>query len=719
MKRTIKCSSKLFSIILLLAMFGNWTPNFAAGNHLDYGFSNDGKVALSFGAGSPNNQAFDVAVQSNGSVVVVGTSDANGTNDIAVARFNSNGLLDSTFNSDGRVLTNFNNQEHGRSVVIQPDGKIIVAGHIFLGGANGFDMLAVRYNTNGTLDTTFAGGAAFVNFTSTDQAFDVALQPDGKILLAGRMQTDSTGWMWAIVRLNANGTLDTAFGTNGRTTFNGAFDDEARDVDVQADGKIVVAGFFGQAQNNGNFTVRRYNSNGTSDSTFALNTVGFFNANDEAYEVVQTSDNKYLVAGKCLTPSAGYSSALARYNSDGTIDTTFGSNGKLVLELNPNGSDSANDLSLQPDGKIVVAGAAGGSGVSSSFTLVRLSSSGVTDPTFGTGGRVNTVFGSNTDAEANAVAYFNSLAGADKIIAVGSAFGDGTPVNSNFAVARYMLSGAAAPSDFSGDGRADFGVFRPSNGSWYISNSANNEFTAIQFGQAGDVPVPGDYDRDGRTDAAVFRPSVNAWYILNSSNNSFTSINFGASGDKPVQGDYNGDGRTDIAVFRPSNNGWYVQHTNGSFFSMQFGTAGDRPAQADFDGDGQTDIAVFRPSNSTWYLQRSSLGFTQIQFGVAEDRVVPADYDGDGRADIAVFRPSNGNWYVQSSSNNSFQATQWGAPGDVPAPADFDADGRADLTVFRPSDGNWYALRSGDNSFVALQFGQNGDMAVPSAYVQQ
>jgi CSLREA domain-containing protein len=273
--------------------------------------------------------------------------------------------------------------------------------------------------------------------------------------------------------------------------------------------------------------------------------------------------------------------------------------------------------------------------------------------------------------------------------------------------------------DYDGDGKADLSVFRPSAGSWYISNSSNNAFTATQFGANGDLIAPADFDGDGKTDISVFRPSDGGWYRLNSSNNTFTALQFGTSGDLPVPGDFDGDFKADICVYRPSAGSWYrINSSNQQFIAAQFGVAEDKPLVGDFDGDGKSDLTVFRPSNGTWYRINSATDtFSPAQFGATGDLPVAADYDGDGKTDLAVYRPSVGDWYIINSSNSAFISTHFGVTEDKPAPADFDGDGKADLVVFRPSSGTWYLLRT-TAGFTGIQFGANGDIPTPNAFVR-
>jgi Tol biopolymer transport system component len=274
-----------------------------------------------------------------------------------------------------------------------------------------------------------------------------------------------------------------------------------------------------------------------------------------------------------------------------------------------------------------------------------------------------------------------------------------------------------AVSDFDGDGRTDFGVFRPSEGIWYVLPGTTGFVNIRQWGQAGDRVVPADYDGDGRDDHAVFRASEGKWYLQHSVGIAAEVIHFGLPGDIPAPADFDGDEKADIAVFRPSDGIWYIrQSSNGQVRFQNWGLNGDLPVAGDYDGDGKADVAVFRPSERTWYILRSTdNSFISLLFGLSSDRLVPADYDGDGRTDIAVFRPSDGTWHI-FGTQSGYYSLHWGLADDIPAPGIFDGDGKTDIAVFRPATGDWYVLQSSTGSLLGIHWGIDGD--VPLTFIQ-
>lgn len=275
-------------------------------------------------------------------------------------------------------------------------------------------------------------------------------------------------------------------------------------------------------------------------------------------------------------------------------------------------------------------------------------------------------------------------------------------------------------SDFDGDGRTDFSVFRPTTGDWNIEKSSDGSQSTLNWGLAGDVITPGDYDGDGKTDHAIFRPSTGVWWFVMSSNGSRPAIQFGLNGDIPVAADYDADGKTDIAVWRPSNGAWYINQSTLGVRIVQWGVSGDKVFTGDYEGDGKADLVVWRPSNGVWYVLQSSSSIPMYYgFGTNGDKPLFADFDGDARSDFAIYRPSNGVWYTINSTGGAFTGYQFGISEDVPLPADYDGDGKADVAVFRPSTNVWYRLNSSNSAFVIREFGTSGDRPSPSSVQPQ
>src|SRR6266542_1606848 len=290
-------------LLALLVVFAVASAQAAPGD-LDTSFGTGGKVVTDFGAGG--DYAAAVAIQPNGKIVAGGDAQIGSTLGFAVARYNANGSLDSSFGTGGKVTTGFGGSQGAwiDGIALQKDGKIVAAGQGRSGTTAAFGL--ARYNANGSLDTSFgSGGLVATTFgTGNTRVNGIALQPDGKTVAAG-FDNNGTSYEFALARYNADGSLDTSFGTGGKVTTDFGFGaDVAWAVAVQPDGKIVAAGY-------------------------------------------ASATGRYLIA-------------LARYNADGSLDTSFGSGGRVTTAISDR-YDLAYAMALQPDGKIVVVGETRGS----------------------------------------------------------------------------------------------------------------------------------------------------------------------------------------------------------------------------------------------------------------------------------------------------------------------------------------------------------------------
>ncbi len=304
-----------------------------------------------------------------------------------------------------------------------------------------------------------------------------------------------------------------------------------------------------------------------------------------------------------------------------------------------------------------------------------------------------------------------------KIEAVGNIFFDIN--NVNFTITASAPTNTVR-SDFDGDGKTDFSVFRPSEGNWYLNRSTSG-FAVVNHGINTDTIAPADIDGDRKTDFVIWRPSNTTgqpdFFVLRSTDSTFSGVAWGVTGDVPVLADYDGDNKADYAVWRPSTGDFYVsQSQTGNLRHYNFGTNGDKPVPADYDGDNKADFAVFRPSNSTWYIAKSTdNSVVTTPWGIAGDIPVFADYDGDNKTDVAVFRPSNGTWYIQRSLGG-ISYVPFGTNGDVPVPGDYDGDGKYDQAVYRG--GVWYVNNS-TSGFAVANFGLPTDVPTPRNYLPQ
>jgi uncharacterized delta-60 repeat protein len=414
---------------------------------LDTTFGSGGIVTTSL-TGEDTGRA--MVIQPDGKIV--GSGDGG-----AMVRYNTDGSLDSTFGSGGEVSSS---PITGRGIAVYPnagtpnDGKIVHAGYVQVAVVTKKtttykDEFAVaRFNPNGSLDTTFGGkGWVTTAFTDSVTAFPARIQPDGKIVIAG---SDSNSFLLA--RYNTDGSLDTTFGTGGTALLAGPAGGTVsvawpQDLTLQSDGRIVVAG----ADNNINtpFILGRLNSNGTPDTTFGgggvvTTTFSNYHVATGLTGIALQTDGKIVATGNIEFTSGPQWIKVIRYDTYGNLDAAFGTGGIATSAYSTNGLNQSMGIALQSDGKIIVAGATTINFVNPwSILLARYDTSGNLDNTFGGGGFVTTAIGTNTKAGANDIAIYPNAGTANdgKIVAFGW-FQNGTAYGSprTYAVVRYLPS---------------------------------------------------------------------------------------------------------------------------------------------------------------------------------------------------------------------------------------------------------------------------------------
>ena len=680
-------------------MIGDRGPNFTANTFVKL-FSG-GQVDTGYNAGQVGFQNFipgkirAIRVLPSNKILIGGDFDrVNTTPRQKLALLNPNSTLDPTFQIPTTATGNYFSQiTDVYHIEPQNDGKLLVSGDFryFVGGIQ--KMNVVRLNADGSIDPSFVLGLQIPNlFPPSGQSTNRPLQrADGKVLVGNTRSSDQSPEPQPPIQLMSNGARDTSFNPAlyaGQTVI-------AYDLAILPDGKILVIGqrsqVVGPTISVINGFVARLNPDGSTDTTFQI-----YEQLDKRFVAGRVlPDGKILVIHRSSNASRLY-----RVNADGTPDNTFnngpGANGRLntlvVLEdgkilvgglftsfngesrknlvlLGPDGqvlprvvntNKEVFCLSLDNDGRVLVGGSFTSlSGFSSSLVegeqefnvsyLARINIS-VT-------GGVRAPFDFDGDGKTDISIFRPSVA--EWWITRSS---NGSVVAGQFGATTDMIM----PGDFTGDGKTDVALWRPSSGEWFVLRSDDGSYFSFPFGTNGDVPVVGDFDNDSKADATIYRPSTFTWYIRRSGDGGTTIRQFGASGDVPVPADYDGDGKTDIAIYRPSLGQWWIDRSTDGVLALTFGGPSDKPVQGDYTGDGKADVAIWRPSTGEWYVLRSeNHSYYSVPFGVASDVVAPGDYDGDGKFDNAVFRPSMGTWYVARSTGGTL-ITQFGATGDRP-----------------------------------------------------
>ena len=458
-------SGFVFTIAVLLATAASILAQ--SEGTFDLSFNSTGYRYEDFGGGS--NEGWAVAVQADGKTIAAGQAEVIGSGtDFAIVRYNPDGSLDASFGTGGKVTTAIGpltSSDAAFAVAIQADGKIVAAGYADGISGSGRDFAVVRYNSNGTLDASFGVSGKlttpFGSALSSDASTSLAIQPDGKIIAAGYADdVADSGADFAIARYNDDGSLDLIFDGDGKATTAigaGTASDLAQAVAIDSAGKIVAAGYTVDATADSvDIALARYNSDGTPDSSFdgdgkVITTIGSSTTFAIAAAVAIQADGKIVAAGFTDDEFLGADFALVRYNVDGLLDGSFDIDGIVTTAISlGTGFDIAQALVIQPDGKIIAAGFTDNSGGGTDLAVVRYNANGSLDNSFNTDGKATIDLGGTEFIRAAAIYSGNRIAIA----------GSG----SDFLTARIWLTTLVTAADVSVNGRVTDGYGRAIRG---------------------------------------------------------------------------------------------------------------------------------------------------------------------------------------------------------------------------------------------------------------
>lgn len=499
-----------------------------AAGMLDFTFGTNGHVTTDFAGG--DDIASSIRILSSGEIVAAGSA-FNGTDfDFALAKYGSNGVLVILFGSFGRVMHDFGGTlNSGTALRVQPDGKLVLAGSS--GTGTSMDFAVARYNTDGTIDTAFgSSGVVTTDFSGgPDSLMSVAFQSDGKIVVSGQAYNDVTGYDFAMARYTTSGVLDPTFNGSGKTTTDFLQPSDVTSAAIQNDGKTILAGVVGH----GNYmlALARLNRDGTVDSTFGVNgvvqtslTTGWQVYNDVALQ----ADGKIVAVGAAIF-DGDYDLIAVRYNSDGSLDSSFGQP-LGYARINIQAADLSYSVAIQPDGKILIGGLDDYFG-DSDGVIARLNPDGTTDTSFGGGSGYFTLnVSSEYDAflkimvqpDGRIVAAGNSFSTADSVYkmlvarlnpdgTLDAAFGGGSGyriVVLPAALETHSYSAALQPDGkilvsgfayFAGpSGNADFALARLNGNGSMDSTFGTNGWVTTDFNGFDDIALAVQVRRDGK-----------------------------------------------------------------------------------------------------------------------------------------------------------------------------------------------------------------------------
>ena len=675
-------------------MAGDLDPTFAGDGTTTAGFGLDGAGSFDF--------VTDVAVQADGKVVVVGTADRAGANDVdfGVMRFNADGTLDTTFSGDGKAVAAFDldpggNQDRAAAVAIDAAGNIHVAGTVETPG-NDAAFGVAKFGPAGNLiaQQTFDFDRGGQN---RDEARGIAIDNDGNLIVVGSVQFSNNDSDFGILKLAADLTPVFAFGGDGRRTY--AFDldsgnvgdrDVANAVAVDSQNNVVVVG---EAENDGNtddIVVLKVTSNG--DPVFRRDFKLPTDGDERATGVAIGADDVVYVGGHGDGPGGFEDGFVARLDpTDGAFDTAFAGGGLAVFDGGTADNVFVNDLAIDAAGRPVLVGF-----YQSRPAVFRLTGDGVPDAAFGPNndGRASFRFNGAEDGEAFGVA----VDAVGRLVVAGNSF---PAAGGNFGVAR-LLSDSTAP----------IGAFDPVPAvpPRYVPPG----MLTLRFDEPVTGVDAGDFvvTRDGVPVAAALTVTAVAttsgidattWIVSDlpraGAGMHVVTLAAAGSGIADLAGNALATDATvsftvqpnrgfpaELAVFR--NGTFFIDNTRDGVIdqTVAFGQAGDQGLMADWDGDNVLDFIVYRGNRFLVDTDRDGVADSFLTFGDGDDKAFVVDFDGDGKVDPIVYDDSGAvsTWRIDFNRDGAADFTQqYGVPGDRPFVGDFDNNGTLDLGLYR------------------------------------
>ena len=605
-----------------------------------------------------NDRGYSVLQQTDGKLVIAGDVSNDTYTDFVAVRFSNTGAIDTAFGTSGVARTAIGTRnETAYSIVQQTDGKLVAAGFAY---TTNNDFALVRYTTTGSLDTTFSGDGIQTTLVNAgnDLAYALALQTDGKLVAAGLTRFGTTDDL-GIARYNTDGALDTTFGTGGKTTLQGGSTESlASAITQQADGKLVVTGYANVTNNGRDVAVARYNADGSLDTSFSADgseTTNYgSNVNDYANTVIQQADGKIVIAGYREPAASNFDIILARYTTAGVLDTTFGSSGKYLTGIN-SFHDVINDVIQLPDGKLLAAGYINSStaaATSSDFGLMRFTTTGSRDNSFnGIGSKSINISQLVFGSTNRDQAQSLILDNTGKIVVVGAV---NNSADYDIVITRHLADGSL-DATFSSDGITSTDIAVSDDYAYDVKQDANGRYVV-----AGMANISGNdnfvvlrYNNDGTLDTTF------------GGGTGYTQVDIGGDVDSAYSLTIEPDGKIAVA-------GYSVVNTMKRPSMIHL--LADGTLDTSFGTGGKKSIAMEKHTNARGMVVQKDgkyalAGNIVGPVNMAVLRLTTTDTDADGFGDAYDNCPVN--------ANTDQLNTDGDAQGDACDPDD-DNDGLAD-----------------------------------------